>query len=82
MKKKIAILGATSHIAKGLIFNFTKSKKDELFLFARFPDKVKNFLRVNNLGLNCHIYGFKYFQRGEYDVVINCVGLVSPVSRR
>jgi len=78
MSKNIAILGATSHIAKGLIFNFTKIKKYELFLFARAPQKVKDFLRVNNLGLTCHIDRFKRFKKENYDAIINCVGLGTP----
>ncbi|MFA6129523.1 MAG: NAD-dependent epimerase/dehydratase family protein [Candidatus Omnitrophota bacterium] len=79
MKKKIAILGATSHIAKGLILNFRQSKENELFLFARSPNKVREFLKDNGAPLNRHISEFKYFQRTEYDVVINCVGLGTPV---
>lgn len=78
MNKKIAILGATSHIAKGLIFNFTKSEINELFLFARLPKKVKNFLEAHSLGLHPHIYDFRHFRRGKYDVIINCVGLGTP----
>lgn len=80
MKNKIAILGATSHIAKGLILNFIKSKENELFLFARIPKKAEKFLKENNLPFNNrHIDRFKHFQRGKYDVVINCVGLGTPV---
>ncbi|MBU4251614.1 MAG: NAD-dependent epimerase/dehydratase family protein [Candidatus Omnitrophica bacterium] len=75
---KIAILGATSHIAKGLILNFMQSKENELFLFARIPKKVKEFLEENSLPLNRHIYDFKHFQREKYDVIINCVGLGTP----
>jgi len=78
MKKKIAILGATSQIAKGLIFNFAQSKENELFLFARFVNKVKEFLKENNLPSNNRIYEFKHFQKDRYDVVINCVGLGTP----
>jgi len=78
MKKKIAILGATGHIAKGLILNFIQSKENELSLFARIPKKVKDFLKENSLPLNRHIYEFKHFQKGKYDVVINCVGLGTP----
>lgn len=79
MKKKIAILGATSHIAKGLILNFMQSKEDKLFLFARFPKKVKDFLEAHSLGSHRHIYDFKHFRREKYDVIINCVGLGTPV---
>ena len=79
MKRKIAILGATSHIAKGLLLNFLQSNRNELFLFARLPNKVKNFLEANGFGLHRYIYNFKSFQKEKYDVVINCVGLGTPV---
>ena len=75
---KIAILGATSQIAKGLILNFMQSKEDKLFLFARFPKMVKCFLKAYSLGLHRHIYDFKHFRREKYDVIINCVGLGTP----
>ncbi|MFA5275872.1 MAG: NAD-dependent epimerase/dehydratase family protein [Candidatus Omnitrophota bacterium] len=78
MRKKIAILGATSHIAKGLILNFLKDKKNSLFLFARSPFKVASFLKENAPGAGCGIDGFKGFGKGKYDVIINCVGLGTP----
>ena len=78
MKKKIAILGATSHIAKGLILNFLKGETSSLFLFARTPGKIKDFLKINSPGLNPHIQGFNNFQENKYDVIINCVGLGTP----
>lgn len=81
-QNKIAILGATSHIAKGLILNFSHSKTGELFLFARVPKKVKDFLKANNLKPDCHIERFKYFSKGKYDVIINCVGLGTPIKVR
>jgi nucleoside-diphosphate-sugar epimerase len=79
MNKKIAILGASSHIAKGLIINFMQSREDNLFLFARLPRKVKNFLKAHSLGSYRQIYDFKRFHREKYEVIINCVGLGTPV---
>ena len=78
MKRKIAILGASSHIAKGLLLNFLQSKGNELFLFARLPKKVNNFLEAHGFGSHRHIYDFKLFAKKKYDVVINCVGLGTP----
>ncbi|PIQ85450.1 MAG: hypothetical protein COV73_05725 [Candidatus Omnitrophica bacterium CG11_big_fil_rev_8_21_14_0_20_43_6] len=79
MPKKIAILGASGHIAKGLILNFMQqAKAQELFLFARSPKKVKKFLSAQSLKGNPHIYDFKHFLRLKYDVIINCVGLGTP----
>lgn len=78
MKKRIAILGATSHIAKGLIINFLEDKKSSLSLFARAPSRVMYFLKENGFEPNCPINGFRKFERGQYDVIINCIGLGTP----
>lgn len=77
-KLKIAILGATSHIAKGLINNFLRSGEFDLHLYARSSDKVGDFLRAigQSDGKNYAIHNsYEDFLRGSYDVVINCVGV-------
>lgn len=77
-KTRIAILGSTSHIAKGLINNFLKSKEFSLHLYTRSPDKVRGFLgaiRKSSYG-DCVIHeGYNNFLQFSYDVVINCVGV-------
>ncbi len=78
MNKKIAILGATSHIAKGLIYNFIRENEYKLFLFARSPEKTKEFLKVNGLKGNINLVNFKHLGRKEYDFIINCVGAGTP----
>ncbi len=82
MRKKIAILGATSHIAKGLIYNFVHKNKYKLFLFARSPERVNDFLKLNSLKGNINIARFNDFPRKEYDFIINCVGLGTPIKVR
>lgn len=77
-KIKVAILGATSHIAKGLIFIFCKNDTHELYLFARSPQKVSNFLLSNNLNKAYHINALSKFGKEKYDVIINCVGIGDP----
>ena len=77
--ERIAILGATSHIAKGLIYNFIKSGRDnKLFLFSRSPERAKEFLTANGLKGDIHIKRFHDFPRYKYDTIINCVGLGTP----
>lgn len=76
--KRIAILGATSHIAKGLALNFLKDGSGEVFLFSRVPGKVSRFLKEYAPEKGWHNDGFKEFRNGKYDVVINCVGLGAP----
>ena len=80
---KIAILGSTSHIAKGLITNFSKNPEVALFLFARSTDELSRFLRLMKLpkeDINC--LRFEDFLNGRYDVVINCVGKRTPSSMK
>lgn len=75
---KIAILGATSHIGKGLIYYFSKDKKYQLFLFARAPQRVKSFLKYNSIKPMASPAGYNNFFKNKHDVIINCVGIGSP----
>ena len=76
---RIAILGATSHIARGLIYHFSSTPWASLFLFARSPERVGSFIAEHGLMSPEEIFdGFESFHLREYDVIINCVGLGSP----
>ena len=77
-KKSIAILGATSHIAKGLINNFLEQDDFVLHLYARAPKKMRDFIvSIGRDGdVRCIIHERQEdFSNGAYDVVINCVGV-------
>jgi nucleoside-diphosphate-sugar epimerase len=78
-RKKIAIFGATGHIAKGLIYHFYK-KKDvyELFLFARSHTKLEKFLFELGITGQISIHGFEDFENYQYDAIINGIGFGSP----
>ncbi len=76
--KRIAILGATGHIAKGLITQFASSGQHELFLFARSPLEVKRFLQDMGASHSTSVAGFDAFAKGSYDVIINGVGIGQP----
>ena len=82
MKKlKIAILGATSHIAKGLIYNFLQSGEFSLHLYIRRLDKVSQVHHfLNTIGKNTNRNyvvrkGYNDFLKCSYNVVINCIGV-------
>jgi len=77
MKKRIAILGATSHIAKSLIDNYSRNSNNLLFLFARSVDKVKSFIKILPQ-CNAIFYDYSEFIRHDYDIIINCVGAGTP----
>ena len=76
--KKIALLGATSHIAKGLIHNFQKKTSHSLDLFSRSPSRVKGFLesleKMDGSRINIRS-NYSEFGENRYDAVINCVGV-------
>ncbi len=76
---RIAILGATSHIAKGLIYHFNKKENRELFLFARSIDRLLKFLKDIECRKNFHLKGFDDLNKVDYDVIINCVGISGAI---
>ncbi len=77
-KKSIAVLGATSHIAKGLIYNFNKKSQEyDLTLFARNIEKTEEFCNKEKINPS-NIKEFNSFDDGIYDVIINCVGEGKP----
>ena len=74
----IVILGATSHIAKGLIERFLNQGTDTLHLFSRTPSMVQNFLNSVEMAsiTDYRLYGdYGDFISGSYDVIINCIGV-------
>ncbi len=74
-KQTVAIMGATSHIAKGLISRFLTADDTSLVLFSRSATRIREFLS----GSSAEIHeGYGDFNAGRYDVVINCVGTGAP----
>ncbi len=75
---KIAILGATSQIARDFIACCDQDTTVNLSLYARRPDAVRDWLRDE--GLRAHVVGdFAAFGQGaDYDAVLNFVGVGNP----
>jgi len=75
----IVIMGATSHIAKGLIDRFLQRGEDHLYLFSRSGDKVQHFLQAAGESGNDDKYticsDYRAFSSLHFDVIINCVGV-------
>ena len=70
----IVILGATSHIAKGLIRNFSIAYPEEvsLTLCSTHPQEVEKFIRT--FKNNHKILTYDEFNSGKYNALINCTG--------
>ena len=74
----IVIMGATSHIAKGLIDKFLRDGDDHMYLFSRSLNKIQQFLdMIGSPGNDAYSVCTDYqaFPSFSYDVIINCVGV-------
>ena len=79
--KNIAIMGATGHIAKNIVYSFLKQKQYKLFLFSRAPERVQNFLKIighDSREDNVTLKTYNEFNCGKYEIAINCVGIGDP----
>jgi len=74
----IAILGATSQIAKDLIISFAKHDEHQCHLFSRSPSKVNIWLESVLAAKSFHSLSYADFDKGNYDAVINFVGVGDP----
>lgn len=75
----IAILGATSQIARDLIVSFSSATDKHLHLFARRPDEVRKWLVSVGLAGRHPVNDFSGFANHEFNAVINFVGVGNPV---
>ena len=76
---RIAILGATSQIAKDLIVAFSKQDSHELVLFARRPEAVTNWLTSVDLQERHTVKDFAAFSTDvHFDALLNFVGVGDP----
>lgn len=76
---RIAILGATSHIAKDLVLSFSQPGDHELVLFARQPEVVIKWLASTGLPDRFSVADFGAFRVVEhFDAIINFVGSGNP----
>ncbi|MBU0689964.1 MAG: NAD(P)-dependent oxidoreductase [Gammaproteobacteria bacterium] len=75
---KIAILGATSQIARDLILSFSHEAGKQLFLFARRPAEVEGWLATNGIKGRYPVADFSGFGMQDFDAVINFVGAGDP----
>ena len=73
-KQKAIILGANSHIAKGLIYNFISEGNFELYLYTTNKEKTKKFLRTLNVKGNVFVKTYNFAFPTKADLIINCIG--------
>ena len=76
--KRIAILGATGHIAKSLIDKLCHTNRYELVIFCRSASRLNVFLTTISNPNMVSAKQFSDFSHGEYDIIINCIGIGDP----
>jgi nucleoside-diphosphate-sugar epimerase len=74
---RVALLGAASHIARGLIASYLSRQEYELLLYARSPERVQEFVSSFGAG-RAELLALDAFGRRECDVIINCIGIGDP----
>lgn len=75
---RIAILGATSQIARDLVAHMVPGPH-ELVLYARAPQRVRDWLAVSGSSGRCEVAAMADFgQSAAFDAVINFVGVSDP----
>ena len=76
---RIAILGATSEIARDTILAFSTQGEHDLVLFGRRPDAIEQWLKDVNLSGKYAGTSFASFGPQEnFDAIINFVGSGNP----
>ncbi|MFZ2123666.1 MAG: NAD(P)-dependent oxidoreductase [Rhodoferax sp.] len=76
---RIAILGATSQIAKDLVRSFSEQSHHELMLYARRPEVVSQWLASVDLAGRYEVADFTAFNTDEhFDAILNFVGVGNP----
>ncbi len=76
---KIAILGATSQIARDLILSFSINKDYDFLLFGRNIELLEKWINSENLSERYQVQEYSEFgNHQKYDVIINFVGIGDP----
>jgi nucleoside-diphosphate-sugar epimerase len=76
---RLAILGATSQIAKDLVQSFAANSRHDLVLFARRPEAVTQWLAGVGLVDRYAVANFSAFNADQhFDAILNFVGVGNP----
>jgi nucleoside-diphosphate-sugar epimerase len=77
---KIAILGASSQIAKDLILSFSINNDYDVFLFGRNINLIKKWTYSENLSNKFKVHEYDDFgNHQKYDLIINFIGIGDPL---
>ena len=76
---RIALLGATSHIARDWVVSCHQHSAHDLVLYARRPAAVAQWQAAHGLAGRYPVADFSAFTVAEpFDAIVNCVGIGDP----
>ncbi|MBF0192686.1 MAG: NAD-dependent epimerase/dehydratase family protein [Magnetococcales bacterium] len=75
---RVAILGATSQIAKDCIVSFSKSPAYDLILYARNVETVEHWQREIGIEARYPVFDYARYGHEAHDCVINFIGVGDP----
>lgn len=76
--KQIAIVGASSQIAKDLILSLTSGSDTPPLLYVRDVEAMRSWVLARGLAETCPIHRYEDYGRVPHDAVINFVGVGDP----
>lgn len=76
--RQIAIVGASSQIAKDLVLSLISNAAAKPLLYVRHLDATAQWLRANNLQDACSLHLYEEYGRLPHETVINFVGVGDP----
>ncbi|RYG90235.1 MAG: NAD-dependent epimerase/dehydratase family protein [Alphaproteobacteria bacterium] len=74
----IAIVGASSQIAKDLILSFARNGRTDLLLYVRNLPAATSWMEANGLSGACSLYTYDQYGQLPHDAVLNFVGVGDP----
>ena len=76
--KQVAIVGASSQIAKDLVLSLTSNAAARPLLYVRHLDATAQWLRANGLQGACSLHSYEDYGQLPHEAVINFVGVGDP----
>jgi nucleoside-diphosphate-sugar epimerase len=76
--RQVAIVGATSLIAKDLVLALVSNGAAKPLLYVRHIDAATQWLRANSLQDACSLHSYDEYGRQPHEAVINFVGVGDP----
>lgn len=74
----IAIVGASSQIAKDLIRSFAAAGRKDLLLYVRHLDVTQAWVAEQGLKAACSVHSYESYGELPHDLVINFIGVGDP----